>query len=141
MIKNTDFRIGNLVMDEVSGEWMRVDALSKAGITCELINGNKYPLSNGWRMASIPLTPEILEKVGLVALRYLTFDTKDSFEHFGIWKNGGLYTFGNILRRANEGGVSVFQMEIKFLHQLQNLLYTLLGEELQIDLKDFVTIK
>lgn len=63
MTNNNELRLGNLLQDLVSGEWMRVIEITEEKIGCEILDESKFPLPNGWEMGPIKLTPEILEKV------------------------------------------------------------------------------
>jgi hypothetical protein len=71
---------------------------------------------------AIPLTPEILEKCG--------FETPDGYIDTVKYKDGVMIDFnrGKYLLRENN------RIEIKYLHQLQNLYFSLTGEELEVKL-------
>lgn len=117
MIKASELRIGN---------WIVFDG-TQLKATSNII----HSLDEEWFSAEpIPLTPEILEKCG--------FDCgfsgykKDGFA-FTIWHNGkeGQDKDSFIIQD------NVTQCElttIKYLHQLQNLIFALTGTELEISL-------
>ena len=100
MIKANDLRIGNYVMDRVSGEWMVTTKTGKS-IGATVINRDKDPLPDGWEMVGIELTPEIWKKLGFEQMR----------------------------------------PSCTYLHEFQNHFREITGEELRINIKDFVTIK
>lgn len=76
------------------------------------------------QLAGIPLTPEILEKCG--------FEVKGGYAYAAEVKNWRMKIY------RNEGGsynwaISNWNViELKHLHQLQNLFYSLTGTELEI---------
>lgn len=136
MIKKNELRIGNYVMDIVSGEWMIVDELAE-NVGAVLINRDKYPLADGWRMDYIPLTPEILERCGFEkknedGVETFTFQIKGIADHgdneyklFGIKSKALIqidYTVNNYWAAK----------PVFYLHQLQNLYQSLTGIELEI---------
>lgn len=122
MIKSSDLRIGNFVMDEVSGEWMVVEELTKKNIVTTVINRSKYPLPDGWQITGIRLTREILKQFG--------------FED----KGNNVFAQENIEIGCGKTGVNwIFYFEhhlsvpvMSYLHQLQNLYHLLIGQELEI---------
>lgn len=69
----------------------------------------------------IPLTPEILEKCG--------FDLREAYSmnwgEFKFWTNDKLSLGEDFQPLLNE-----LKYELKYLHQLQNLIFSLIGEEL-----------
>jgi len=126
----THLRIGNIVRDKVSGEWMRITELSETTVYGTVINRDKFPLSPGWEMEGVPITPDVLVKCGFVkdgneyylghkALRDM--DLKAS-EYAGDWS---IY-----LHKTNwQNSVRTF-----YLHSLMNLFFALTGEELNYSL-------
>lgn len=123
MIKPNELRIGNaleyFVEDSLSeSEWILniVDA-DDIALACKDKYFNKY-------YRPIPLTPEILEKCGFVGKKQWFYkerfllgfiSTDDNLQ--AEWKFGG-----------TDGGWNL--INIKHLHQLQNLYFALTGEEL-----------
>lgn len=75
-----------------------------------------------WFLHPIPLTPEILEKAGF---KYDTVCYYRNGVHIGSFKDGLYFTCSPISKDS---------VEIKYLHQLQNLYFALAGEELEINL-------
>jgi hypothetical protein len=104
-IKCTDLRIGNLVYSERKNI-VRIDSVCEWG---------KRPLFG------IPLTPEILEKAGF---NYKVLDQyKNEYFYYHL---GGL-----LVRRYDK---AIMSTDIKYIHQLQNLYHSLIGNELEIPL-------
>jgi len=121
MINAKDLRIGNYVMDKVSGEWMVVDEIGE-NVGAVLINRDKYPLPTGWQMSGIPLMPDILIKA--------------NFRKVGDYP---VFRLKTLQLSMNPEGIFIFftgsnNIKIKSLHQLQNLYFALYEEELVINL-------
>lgn len=108
-IKPSEFRLGNYVMDAISGEWMVVDELGE-NIGAVLINRDKYPLPGGWQMAPIPLTADTIQKMGFKKCSCGGYKVNK----FHLDKD---FMYNNKVKLHN-------------LHQLQNLYHLLTGEEL-----------
>jgi hypothetical protein len=83
------------------------------------------------RLTPIPLTPEILEKCGFELNKY-----NSTYGHSGIGYlcleplNQGQYDVIPIC----DNGKAINKKPLQHLHQLQNLYYTLTGEELNLNL-------
>lgn len=115
MIKASELRIGNYICcdsgfynkpTKVTGMFIRqIDSLNNS-------EADNY--------SPIPLTPEILEKCGL-----LEGNKFRSIEYFNIRDENGYSLYFDD---------SYLCVDIKYLHQLQNLYYSLCGEELEINL-------
>ena len=127
-----ELRIGSLLKDNLTGEWLRVTDLSE-NIVAEVINRDKYPLPDGWQMAPIPLTPEILEKAGFIMKDegyLLTLDTVVEINQICIE-----YDWSVSIGDVNANGFFASNIGIcKYVHQLQNIIFSLTGEELIIKL-------
>jgi hypothetical protein len=122
-MKANELRLGNLLQDKVTKSFLIVTDLSESAITTKVIDRTNYPLPDGWQAEPIYLTPEILGKAGFVYVSDKTFESKK----FDIWVSeaNGKYTFTG----RPDGGLL-----IEFTHQLQNLIFALTGEELNIQL-------
>lgn len=129
-MKTSELRIGNWVIYEATTRI--ITSIGEYDVLHYLANGkNKSdmyasPIS---QISPIPLTPEILEKVG--------------FEYDGIAYNLRFYTNMDLtLVTYNEDGMHYWlkyyygpaMPHIRHLHQLQNLYFALTGEELDIKL-------
>lgn len=120
MIKVAELRLGNYCYDSLTGEWLRVIALSTDNVTTSVINREKFPLPDGWKAEPIQLTEDILLKFG--------------FENSVAYKKNGL-KIGLDGDDIIHGQYSVIfedtLVKVKYLHQLQNLYYALTGDELE----------
>lgn len=119
MIKANDLRIGNYVLrcNEL-GIWEEVILLSDMIVDCEMFPNLYKP---------IPLTIEVLVKCG--------FDWLGSFNEFKLhefylkhWQN---YNSWKLIDRK---GYDLFPPIpiLEHLHQIQNLYFAMMGEELQV---------
>lgn len=125
-MKNTDFRIGNYVMDEVSGELMVISELGE-NIVATVVNRDKYPLPDGWQMAPIPITAEWL----------LRCEFEISSDEYGGWLSPSVNDERWRVRPAD--GHFYWKLEMSTtpvifsgVHHLQNWFYFLTGEELTV---------
>ena len=128
-MKANELRIGNLTkqgkvifieLDELIGDSFRV----------EDSDGVQY--KNTWmKIQPIPLTPEILEKAGFEKTYNSPYRVK--FDHIKHREIG--YTFSDI-KDYYENGFRFYDrnIDINYLHQLQNLYFALTGDELPIEL-------
>ena len=138
MIKANDFRVGNYIMYNESNTWLKVEYIAKTAIGAIDTNNISFYHFKENEIKPIPLTPEILEKVAVPVNPFLRIGYIPKYR----------YDFESVLANATESDTT-FRIEIipfgffrfQYLHKLQNVYYELKGEELQIDLKDFVTIK
>jgi hypothetical protein len=119
-IKAEELRIGNwvLMQNQLEDYWpMPIED------GCEISGAEKYK--------PIPLTPEILEKCGFELNKY-----NSTYGHSGIGYlcleplNQGQYDVIPIC----DNGKAINKKPLQHLHQLQNLYYTLTGEELNLNL-------
>lgn len=86
------------------------------------------------RVDPIPLTPEVLEAAGFLAVPekegiYQTADGAYQIAHFHFGRNAVFYIRYDHLR-----GYCYVSGQIYFLHQLQNLYYAVEGAELTVNL-------
>lgn len=112
MIQNTELRINNLVL--YRGEVSVVKGVLATSVDLEVkpcINYTKMALLPS--IHPIPLTEEWLVRLGIYK------------QEFGIWNNGDAIYFSYGLEK---------DIEIKSVHQLQNLFFSLSGKELTITL-------
>ena len=120
-MKATELRIGNLFIEEISREVIKVIEISKSKIT---FTGE---FTGKWQAKSIPLTEEWLLKFGFIKVEHID---GCSLSKDGV--NIGLLGLNNTEFCFNahvSDGSAVF---IKHVHQLQNLFFSLTGEELTI---------
>lgn len=129
MINPKEFRIGNYVMDKVSGEWMIVDDITPGRVGATILDRSKYPLAPGWQMAPIPITPELLRELGLPTFDYyrdipayfLSEDLDEQYFQCGSWFH----------IRTGTKEARVLNFQCKYLHQLQNLYFHLKDKEIE----------
>ena len=120
-------RIGNLLQDQF-GNLLKVIELTEKSIVTSVIDRSKYPLPDGWKAQPIPLSEDILLKLGFEKDEYdIERPMYYTFKGFRLNCNVGFLTLNN----SNE--LADFKpIELKFLHQIQNLFHSLTGEELTI---------
>jgi hypothetical protein len=126
MIKVNELRVGNWIdfagtiapVTEIDGEniWVRGKI--------KLPDSTKYPSFPIKRLKGIPLTPDILEKAGFTEGRI----TSAVYYHKG--RNFSLEGHATI----KDHGFRYNSLQVKHLHQLQNLYFALTGEELAINM-------
>lgn len=121
-----ELRIGNWVM------YKPINTLIKVGLLIlgEIQESNS--INNKSDFEPIPLTEEILLKCGASIVLgtynyYISLWEIKSEIHFELFRDGYVCVI-----YSSTG--SVVPNDIEYLHQLQNLFYSLVGEELQINL-------
>lgn len=129
MINKKELRIGNYVMDLVSGVWMMVDEIGE-NVGAFVLNLGEYPLPKGWEMSPVFVTPEILYKSGFIQCKS-PYKDKDAYV---IGEDGQRLIFSNgyIFKPLIDGFLKIAYCE--FLHQLQNVYFSLNGTELNIEI-------
>lgn len=127
MIQANEVRIGNWI--EYDNRFFQIDTIAEVFPT---LNTGEFGIGVvDWNnIKPIPLTEEILFKCCFI------LDFNDCYTDV----NGNFYLFinrgnvlglnnGNIYYSASKGAI-----HIKYLHQLQNLYFALIGKELEINL-------
>jgi len=120
-MKTNEVRVGNLLQDMKSGTIVLVSEITENTIAVEVIDRSKYPLPIGWKCGEIKLTEEWLLRFGFekAAGQY--------FQNFCV-----LQYFDSELRLTTHQD-HCLSIQIKFVHQLQNLYFALTGEELTLN--------
>lgn len=130
-MKANELRIGNWVYETY---WNGVEQVSQAVQLARI----EPPFDD---CTPIPLTPEILEKAGLVAK-----NCEDSSEHYHFNLPNSEVSFfvccsKDGIKYGNDGymlvlvnGIAISRIPCEYVHQLQNLIHALTGEELDINL-------
>lgn len=127
MIKANELRIGNLLF--MHGILVKVTSINENGFTVEPLQ-QEYVI--GWTIDvewhGVPLTHEILEMCGFEYIETGVYGYCD--------KNHIIYPHKNDEWRfnifcANDDDCAI---TIKYIHQLQNLYFALMGEEIEIKL-------
>ncbi len=118
-------RIGNWVYSQEIGENVQISSINDEYVTFKDYVTWDYP--NYDEINPIPLTEEILLKCGFVL-----FDKNYDSQDFNVYKLGDFTynTSHNVFWLHNNYSFT----QPKHLHQLQNLYYSLTGEELKIEL-------
>ena len=125
-MNQNEFRIGNYVTDTKTGKIVTVDGIQFTGRI--VTHDESYDdWKRGIKPIGIPLTPEILEKAGFekdtdgvyVKMRCLYWLSKNQDE--GILQIALAYS-------------PLFNCSCSYVHQLQNIIFALTGEELPIEL-------
>lgn len=127
-----ELRIGNKVKFSEDGSYFTVVDITKGGLGVE--NDAELTWIEIDQFEGIPLTEEILVKAGFERLNNGLskpipngkFHREIPIDDFCIWNPIGTKQF------SLNG--ELFTPKIKYVHQLQNLYYSLTGEELKIDL-------
>lgn len=119
------YRLGNLLREVNSGKIVEVIGLKiieKTPIDTIRSLEVSGSFEGEWQAEEIPITQELLFKIGGCSWdnRIMINHSIDFCEHPS--KNGSLVCF---IRSFSHG-------QIKFLHQLQNLYFSLTGEELNV---------
>lgn len=128
-VKANELRLGNWIIylrNNLVNEYQKVLTVSEYTITVNEYNqdGACYPKDISV-FKPIPLTPEILEKAGFSQGNIFWKIEKD----IKISVGGGRANIG-----SNFSTSAIFTVDVKYLHQLQNLYFALTGEELTINL-------
>jgi hypothetical protein len=143
MIKASDIRIGNFIVDD-DGALSKVVGFKpyEHSVRCDEeegcdilidIHGADGKIRSGYAVAStdsnfIPLTTEWLVRCGFVY--------KDGASDYGYERKNGVHLYEHDeesgLFHFSRGHMEGSKVEIKYLHQLQNIYFALTGEELQI---------
>lgn len=123
MIQASELRIGNYV--SISPMYHKDDVRD---IDLKTINA----IQNGFQVFGIPLSSEILKKCGFVE--------DEVHENYFIYLNKHKYDIDKLSFRSNEGFICfngiryrTILKHVTCLHQLQNLFYSITGEELTIN--------
>lgn len=129
MIDPKEFRIGNILKSSDSSKLINVFHIDKDDDRGRI----NYIWVNNYQ--PIELTPEILEAAGF---KYNEFTENyeifyDAVGMVGINKYDGSFIIGN--DNEDMGFTGDIKSACKYLHQLQNLIHSLTGQELQIDLQ------
>lgn len=128
MIKANDLRAGNIVASKTHNILKTaIEGFTPQGIVFLRGVSTYDMLSN---LEPIPLTPEILEKCRAITRAVDISFEPDNDETFVIEADQN--TVGEYYYSAGEG--CRFSRNIKYLHELQNLYFAIVGEELKVEL-------
>jgi hypothetical protein len=121
-MKASELRIGNLIQS--NGYYYRVNRVEEGGIMGSPVKWDNKLIDVPYAPNPIPITEEILLKGGYAANKYHDEFTKGDITLDCEYTDGGVF---NALYK------DTYIKEIKFLHELQNLEYTLTNTELEIN--------
>lgn len=134
-MKALEFRLGNLVMDELTKEY-----LVCIGVSCEadgsnsemnfsILDRSKSQLPNGWKATPIHLTEELLEQFGF-EMDDSQLDPPDTPNgNFWVeWEKDGVRIHMPFFEYLHDE----ISIEIKHVHSLQNLYFDLTGQPLKL---------
>lgn len=131
-MKSTELRIGNWVYDPINRVNFKIECfLGREYCTnvCEYDDEEFEAITS--ELLPIPLTEEILLKCG--------FENGKYYKNLRIKANDYLHSIkffrGKWIYSTDESDAACYSLvELKYLHQLQNLYFALTGEELNIEL-------
>lgn len=129
MITKEEIRIGNMVFSLFNN--CKIVEIYENKVLVEFITGKQETYKYGY-ITPIPLTAEVLEKCGFK-------DIKSSYPIFHCDRKNHDYEFEIAADRLyygfySDNGFIQESAPIDFLHELQNLMRALTGEELPITL-------
>lgn len=130
MIPINELRIGNYVNGDKDGISVVTSIeryKDRIGITP--LTFNYYSFTNQ-SISPIPLTREILEKCGWISNKICCYLDLNEDIYLSFHKDGNFFL---VIKNNDEDSdcEELFtKLNIKYLHQLQNLIYSLVGEEL-----------
>ena len=107
-MKATELRIGNWVLSPTEGE-------------IQIENG--WQIDEGEDVEPIPLTEDWLERFG--------FEYSDLNGDSGLWKIPPFQIYGKYNQFIYD-----YELDVNYVHQLQNLYFALTGEELKQNKED-----
>lgn len=135
MIKANELRIGNWVTELRNSRIVSIDGIepNHEFVWVNYLNGfGQYKVGVD-NIEPIPLTPEILEKCGFVLISknsYWCFKNEVGFV-LCMWMADSCVQGFEVKGSFYYGDSYI---EIKYLHQLQNIYFSLTGEELDVKL-------
>ena len=141
MIKANELRLGNKFYVKNENLFCEILSITQNATVCDVLfddSSSYLRAAHGWAKISdlkpLPLTPEILEQCGFMKWG----------KYKNLWKIKNVHSF-TLAFRSESFHLNVYpysrfeQNDIKYLHQLQNLFFAIIGEELQIkDLTNLV---
>jgi hypothetical protein len=121
-MKVEELRIGNLLRDKVTKTELKVIELTEQDIVTYVIDRSMFPLKDGWGIEPIPLSQEWLIKFGFDGV-----NSANKLIQVGWNGDDFIHDQMSVLFKG------VFITTLKYVHQLQNLYFTLTGEELTLN--------
>ncbi|WP_321437191.1 hypothetical protein [uncultured Bacteroides sp.] len=143
-MKTKELRLGDIVTDE-SGFMMFITAIFKDSVYMDF-EGNE---SDVWEidekdLRPIPLTEKILLKCGFKKEHNLDDTSEFIIDDFSVQRESYKNEKGKFsnqfriwVQHLNENGWrKPLSLELKYVHQLQNIYFDLTGKELEISIND-----
>ena len=125
MINSNELRIGNIV-DAINKRYNEKYIIVES-VNSECINSDWRPY-NFIQLTPIPLTPEVLLAAGFQKNKWAEEYSRSLFGDYSL-------SFDEVLTfKCDDDFYNYNLTQIKYLHQLQNLIHSLTGTELEIDL-------
>jgi len=126
-MKPTELRLGNLFIEKHSQEIIEVIELKKDAI---VFTGS---FKDAWQAVPIPLTYEWMKKLGFDTMDYevdviewgMSDDPYFSIEQAGVPPEDKPYMF------TYDVGMGETEIEVKYVHELQNLYFAIKRKELK----------
>jgi hypothetical protein len=133
MISANELRVGNLLTWE--GQYMFVKDIFQEQIFLHNLDESVSNFFSYAEVAPIPLSPEILEACGFVNENAIIGQHSLTLGRFTFSAYEGSNRF-SIQEKAPENSLAkgIDNLTIQYLHQLQNMVYFLTGQELTITL-------
>ncbi len=126
MIKANELRVWNWVSHGINYKILAIDGNNECNVDIYVNESEGYKTVALDLIYPIPLTPELLEKCGFEC--HAEYDVPE-------WRHeSGVYLFEYDGKFNMPVAIVGLEIEIKSLHQLQNHIFALTGEELKIDL-------
>lgn len=126
MINAAELRLGNWVLSTFNFK-------AKTAITLDEVSFPLILKYGGNEFYPIAIVPAILEICGFKELDVVNSDGDDIIG-WKIKRPNGDYFYINSDLQPQENGYPIVDYEIEYLHQLQNLFFSLTGEELKVNL-------
>lgn len=141
MLKPSEFRIGNILMDELTGTFLKVDDIisnekGEYNLGFYVIDRSKYPLPKGWKAVPVPITNEIIQRCGFDP----TIDIatgEDEVNGYKIYQSATdrHFEFQIFLNKKKHCCAHYLQCALgkhpQYLHELQNVVHVLTGKEIE----------
>lgn len=132
-IKAIDFRIGNYFLDPF-GEIKKVESIDDVGVNGyydNSIGGTNFEFGGVFEnIKPIPLTGEILLKSGFEIGEKRTYSKEIESLSFCVYIDGEKLELNSLILWQSDA--VYFRGVLKYVHQLQNIYFSLIGEELEI---------
>ncbi len=136
-MKPTQLRVNNIHRDGVSKVLLMVTLIQNEGFASAVVNkADEGLIQPGWFAEEMELSDFILTKIAkakyTIGKDERPFNDKPSYV-FELGGNRLYYSAGQLMKKTSNGFVFVSSVQIKTVSHLQNVLYYLTGEELNME--------